>query len=230
MIGPNHKYRPDISPAVENDILELLLPLLRPIGDDRRTHAVRSKGRGRRKKHKVQQDIGPTQLAEELPRGPPSLTIGFNSTFRNLESLARLRQTEKDDDQNARTLKTTVVFACPSSMAHPTLHSLPLLVATASLADEKSEPIRLVEISAQGEAAISHALALPRVNVLAVGESLLGSQALAQYARTAVKPIEVHWLKEACSSTYLPLKLETVTVPVGVKGSRKRKASGSGVE
>ena len=171
---------------------------------------------------------GTEQVEEHLATS--SLTVGFNSTLRNLEGLARdsspvHHQRNEGDGLTAKPMKTVVVFACPASVAPPTLDSLPLLVATASLAIDKSESICLVKISAQGETAISHALGLPRVGLLALGESLPGSQALTQYVRTQVGAIDVPWLKEASNSSYLRLKVNTINVPVGAKGSKKRKAS-----
>ena len=107
---------------------------------------------------------------------------------------------------------------------------MPLLVATASLTNKMSEPIRLVEISGASETAIAHALAMPRVGVLALDEGFPGAQTLVQYVRTAVTAVETPWLKEASSSFYLPLKVRTVNVPVGAEASRKRRHSDSGDE
>ncbi len=179
----------------------------------------------------MERDTAPTDFAQE-PLAASWLNVGFNSAVRNLESLAReasaiSQQTEKTDASAFESLKTAIVLACPLSMAHPTLDSMPLLVATASLANKTLEPVRLVEISAKGETAISHALAIPRVGVLALGEYLPGAMPLIHYVRSAVEAIEVPWLKEASGSSYLPLKLETANVPITTKGPRKREPSHS---
>lgn len=179
----------------------------------------------------MQPDSAPTESAQE-PLAASSLDVGFNSAVRSLECLARQssatsQQTEKTDSSAFESPKTAVVLACPLSMAPSSLDSMPLLVATASLANEKLEPVRLVEISAKGETAISHALAIPRVGILALGEYLPGAMPLIQYVRSAVEAIEIPWLMEASGPAYLPLKLGTANAPVTTKGPRKCEPSHS---
>ncbi|KAI9880217.1 MAG: hypothetical protein M1830_004803 [Pleopsidium flavum] len=149
------------------------------------------------------------------------LTIGFNSTTRQLEALARksvpralashLHTSQPALNGQSQLLQNFVAIFVPRSSQPSILYAhLPLLIATASLASSFSPPIRLVTLPKVADARLSAALALPRVGLIGLMEGAPHSAALSDYVREHVSKVEVPWLNEAKAGKYLPLKVKAV--------------------
>ena len=171
--------------------------------------------------------------SEKRPEISSHLNVGFNSTVRVLEELAgdpaqgfsTASETEAAVTAAVSSGYPAVIFVCQAALPGPVCQSIPILVATASQHKQNAEPLRLVGLSLSAEAAVSAALGLPRVSVLAVHHGAPGTGPLSQFVREHVEPIKVPWLHEVFSSSYLPVKVNAVEVAVGgKKSSRKRKA------
>ncbi|OQU97671.1 hypothetical protein CLAIMM_03566 [Cladophialophora immunda] len=203
---------PTISPDAEQALLQLLLRLLQPIGDFRRDHVARSKGKGRGGKiHKRTQE---DSLPEWMPDVYDHITLGFNSTVRRLESLARTRkppvlsqQTDADPASGHAPANLSVVFVCRQNLPDIMTSSLPLLLATSAPAANRA---RLVEWSSQAEEQVARALHQPRVGVLGVGDGTPGAETLLHFVRDNVDGVDVPWLDQTPKPTYYPVKVQTV--------------------
>jgi ribonuclease P/MRP protein subunit POP3 len=204
-----------------------LIPLLQPIGDFRREHVLRSKGKCRagKAKKKVQEESMP----EWMPAIYDHLTIGYNSTGRTLEALARSRQPPNmlaiSDAEGRRdpATKLAAVFVCRKSLPEMMTSSLPMLLATSA---PKATRARLVDISPQAEAKLAQALNQPRVGILGLQEDAPGSDALLRFVTENLDPVEVPWLEQACSFAYFPANIkiiETTRNPTSTTPSLKRR-------
>ncbi|RMZ82337.1 hypothetical protein DV738_g1766, partial [Chaetothyriales sp. CBS 135597] len=204
--------RPEISASVETDLLQLLRPLLESFGEYRKRHGSISKGRARRKKRKIVSLADAPAKDEDKQQQqsdkPDWVKIGFNSVVRELEALAQRPGTALDYT--------------------PFLNALPLLVALASKTGDSDQPIRLVGVSSQFETAVCKAALLPRVGVMALYRDSESSEALISYVRNEVPPLKVAWLEQARSSSYLPLKLQAVNIPVEREKDKKQKKADDG--
>ncbi|KIW96170.1 uncharacterized protein Z519_03237 [Cladophialophora bantiana CBS 173.52] len=222
---------PTISPDTEQALLQLLLRLLQPIGEFRRDQVARSKGKGRAGKvNKTQED----SLPEWMPDIYDHLTVGFNSTVRRLESLARGRKpqllsqhTDADLLGHSRA-NLFVVFICRQNFPDVMTSSLPLLIATSA---PKVARARLVEWSSQAEEKLAQALHQPRVGVLGIEEGAPGTENLLRCVRETVDAVDVPWLDQTSTPIYQSVNIQTVeSVPksnAAVRG-RKRKNPGDG--
>ncbi|RMD39554.1 hypothetical protein DV735_g5586, partial [Chaetothyriales sp. CBS 134920] len=224
---------PEISASVETDLLQLLRPLLESLGEYRKRQGSISKGAGRRKKRKIVSSVdGRSKDDVKESDRPDWVKIGFNSVVRELETLATCSGTVLDGGEGAsrtaatRRVRPAAVIACPAAIPAPFLNALPLLVALASqTGDDSDQPIRLVGVSSHFETAVSKAVLLPRVGVMALYPDSEGSEALINYVRNEVPVLKVTWLEQARSSSYLPLKLQAVNVP---EKSKKRNRTDDG--
>src|SRR6185437_4148325 len=77
--------RPLVSIDQEAAIMTLLIPLLQPVGDFRRNHVPRSKGKGRAGKGSTPSDKEQNSAPTSMPEIYDNLTVGFNTTIRRLE-------------------------------------------------------------------------------------------------------------------------------------------------
>lgn len=216
--------RPSTSSETEGAALHLLLPLLLPIGEHRKAHTQPSKGRGRKRKKSVgkPKDTG-TSVSDDALEETKHVTTGFNSTLRRLEKQIH---TAPQDASSSRECDLAVVFVCRASLPPPTCNSLPLLITSASLNRPGVEAIRLVELTASGEAQIAGSLALPRVGMIALISGFPGAGPLLQYLRETVKPMATSWLTDASVPTFLPTKIDTLETRIGPpKSSKKRKSA-----
>jgi hypothetical protein len=199
------------------------------IGATRRSAAPKSKGRGRqkrKKKHELVPQSGDVSATDSLHQSSP-IVIGYNATVRSLETCIQKFGAKREVDSDADGATIAVIVACRNSVKPPALDSLPLLAATASATMKQAERIRLIDISAQGEAVVAEALALPLVGVLGLRNKSPDVKAAVQYVRDTVPSVEAPWLDSSAIARYLPLKLAQTQAPVGVKGSKKRKAEES---
>ncbi|KAI1607859.1 hypothetical protein EDD36DRAFT_110082 [Exophiala viscosa] len=225
---------PHVSAGHEQAILALLLPLLQPIGNFRREHVARSKGKGRAGKPK--KIIHTEAMPEWMPEIYDHLTIGFNSTVRRLESLAQSRkpailsQETGNEEPPHPGPKLSVVFACRQTLPDIMTSTIPLLLATSS---PKTTRARLVELSKQSEAKLAQALNQPRLGVLGLEQNAQEFETLVQFVTENIEAAEVPWLEHAASTPYLPVNIETVETtakakPDSTAPAQKRKRTDEG--
>ncbi|KIW45680.1 uncharacterized protein PV06_04051 [Exophiala oligosperma] len=218
---------PKLSSDHEQVILSLLLPLLQPVGDFRRDHILRSKGKGRaRKKNSIQEQC---TVQEWMPDVFGHLTIGFNSTIRRLEALASHRQPPsplpKSDVKRSRDppAALSAVFVCRENLPDMLTSSLSLQVTTSA---PRSTRARLIPVSPQSGAKIARALHQPRVGLLGVEKDAPGSKALLNWVSDNVELVEIPWLEKVSSSTYFPVSVKTHEITTDPKSkARKRKGT-----
>lgn len=197
-------------------MLALLLPILRPIGDHRKSVARPSQGRNRAKRKALDVEKGSqVHPAEDVPEISKYVSVGLNNTYRSLEAQARSHR----DPTSVETLPSLdVVLVCRKALPEPACNSLPLLMASASSTTEGAEPLRLIPITEQAATSIAAALDLPRAAMLGIGEAAPGVKPLIQYVREAVSAIDLSESRKGPSmAQYLPLKVETAQVPVNKK-------------
>jgi ribonuclease P/MRP protein subunit POP3 len=156
------------------------------------------------------------------PAVSPHLTIGFNSTMRRLEEHIDKVTIAVGSESLA------VMFICRSAVPEPILHSIPMLVAAASGATPMKEPIRLVDISSENEAAIALALGVPRISVLGMGENTTEAAALIQLVRDCIEPVDAPWLKTMARPSYLALKVNVSQTQQGRKKAKQKPKDPSG--
>ncbi|KAK5026609.1 RNase P and RNase MRP subunit [Exophiala sideris] len=202
---------PHVSADHEQAILTLLIPLLQPIGNFRRDNVARSRGKGRagNPKNNTRAEAMPEWMPEIYDR----LTIGFNSTVRRLESLARSRkpailsQAVGIEQPPHAVPDLSVVFVCRQALPNIMTSSMPLLLATSS---PKTSRARLVELSTQSEAKLAQALNQPRLGVLGLEQDAAEFNTLVQFLEENIEAVEVIWLEHAASTPYLPVNVKTV--------------------
>lgn len=210
-----------MSPDQEQAILQLLLPLLQPVGDFRRDHVPQSKGKGRAGKAR-------NTTHDPLPETYNHLTVGFNSTVRRLESLASGRKpailsAATPTRPTAPEVNLSVVFVCRQNLPDIMTSSLPLLVASSA---PKSKRSRLVELSSQAEAKIAQALQQPRVGVLGVEEGAPGAETVLRFVAESLDTVDVPWIDQPEHPVYFPVKVKTTEAGVKDKVDLKRKKPG----
>jgi hypothetical protein len=159
------------------------------------------------------------------------LTIGFNSTVRRLESLARNRKPQilvenTDREQPEPGVNLSMVFVCRKTLPEIMTSTLPLLIATSA-----SNPTRasLVEISAEAEEKIAQALYQPRIGVLGIDVEAVGAETLLQFVQNTITTVDVPWLDQTPPPVYHPVKVKTVVTAAKTKPAaqgRKRKRPG----
>ena len=216
--------------------------LLFPIGDYRRSFVVPSKGKRDRKQKKLETKnvqsgahpaIRSTDQEEHIPAPPDittSLTVGYNSTIRCLENMSRkaapavFRQQTDQPGEACETKAITplsAIFVDRSNQPSILFAQLPVLVATASLA----EPVvRLISLPEGAGARISASLHIPRVSIIGVQESASNSGPLLEYIRAHVSAVEIAWLNRAAEGVYLPVNVvaKKTSSSAGPEGVQKQ--------
>jgi ribonuclease P/MRP protein subunit POP3 len=222
-----------LSSGDEADIMDLLCRLLEPVGNFRREHIKPSKGNSSRKrKRKLTQD-GATGTESRTAPSPPEIfshiTLGFNTTIRHLESLSAISRPQslaeaslegpKDAtaDSVERLAPVSAVFVCRTGLSPILASSLPLLAATASLTFLEEPPIRLVPLGKVAGDKLAQTLHQPRVGFIGLLLDTPTAGNLIDLVRARVQPVDVPWLKEVSSGTYLPVKVRQTEVKVGPK-------------
>lgn len=168
---------------------------------------------------------------------PPEIqkyvTIGFNSTTRHLEMLARVSDPcHLGAGHSAPTVPKPLPAALdpPRPMAAilvprldqpPIMHAhLPLLV---SLASRESPSPRLVTLPKGAEEQLKCAVGIPHIGLVGLLEGAPNRSAI-ELIRQSVPDVEVHWLREARVGRYKPVNIKAVsiTVPYGKKNVPSR--------
>ena len=152
------------------------------------------------------------------------LTIGFNSTVRSLEAMSkRSKPTALKDTSDVPQIadvdgsNLAVVFVCRSVLPDPITASIPLLIATASLAQPQLAPIRLVQLSAKVESKLAEALHQPRVGFVGLRRDMPAADVLMALVQSAVDPVRVPWLDSLRDPQYLPVQIESMEASIGSK-------------
>ncbi len=209
--------------------------LLGPIGDFRSANANRSKGkRARKRKREADRSILKAEPSQRsaCPELVKSVTIGFNSTTRYLETLAQKsapsslamnisdpvlpgkRSTSgRMSHYNAPISEQNTLFAVfvPNRGESSNLYShLPILVKAASMAFPHLPEIRLVTLPSDAEARLSKALQLPRVGLIGLKCDAPGSSVIAEVIRADVPEVVVPWLQESQVGVYMPTEINVV--------------------
>ena len=150
------------------------------------------------------------------------LTIGFNTTTRYLEILARISspsteaevdavkapQTSVRPSLNPANIKPLAAVFVPRYGQPPALYShLPLLTKAASLAAPSSSSIRIVSLPEGAEDRLKTVLGIPRVGMVGLVDGAPNASSLIKLVRQKVSELEVPWLQEAVKATYLPVKI-----------------------
>jgi len=169
-----------------------------------------------------------------MPEIYDHLTIGFNSTIRRLEALARSQkpsilpqptETPPPEHVNAN---LSVVFVCRQSLPDIMTSSIPILIATSA---PKPTRAKLVELSSQAEAKVAQALQQPRVGVLGLEVQTSEADTLLRYVTENVDAVDIPWLDQDSTPAYLPVNINTIETTSKTKPrapNLKRKKSDAG--
>ncbi|OBT79790.1 hypothetical protein VF21_01502 [Pseudogymnoascus sp. 05NY08] len=212
---------PQLSPADQDTILNLLTSFLSPIGHYRTTHITPSKGK-RNKKAKRRELRGgsakPTQDESSVP--PPELSlhilVGLNSITRHLESQSRkacspsLGTPIPSSDRPADPRHLAVVVTTWPSVPPILTSHLHKLLQTSSLLHANLPPTRFVILPRSSEKRLCSALGIPRAGFIGVFDGAPSATAVIDFCLANVPELEVsEWLK-AEKSAFMPLKINTI--------------------
>lgn len=182
------------------------------MGQHRAQHIKPSKGaRARKRKRAAAKTIPPP-----VPLIAADVKIGLNSVTRHLEvSIARQASLDmlpsKDDHRHLASIflpkhREDIIFA-----------HLPMMCAVASTKVATSAT-RLVLLTPNAERRLAEVLGLPRVGAVGILEGGQGD-ALLDFVKMHVQPVEVPWIREAKAAQYLNLKLEVFETTQKVKAA-----------
>ncbi|KAI9737095.1 MAG: hypothetical protein M1834_000685 [Cirrosporium novae-zelandiae] len=208
---------PHLSPDISETILDLLCSLIEPIGHYRNEYINRSKGK-RSKKRKRDNGSGNEDISKpSQPSLSSYLTIGFNSTIRQLETIIQNRPSNFNEDlgepSRSPFLAAVIVPLPPTHSINPLYSSIPQFIYSAS----SSTPIRLIPLPKAAESRLCSCLELPRVGFLGIFEDAPGAGPLISYIRNRIAEVEVLWLKNAIGGRYKEVNIRATEIPVGVQ-------------
>lgn len=216
--------------------------LLSPIGEHKSRNVVPSRGkRAKKRKRKLdgtlkEQSAAPSdkESTETESMARPEmhghLTVGFNTTTRYIEVLARnprpsmmqepgpvmaIEETSAGpsfDPAEVRPL--TAVFVTRSSQLLALHSCLPLLAKVASLSAPSSPSIRIVTLPEGAEDRLKAALGIPRVGMVGLIDGAPSALSLIEVIRENVPELEVPWLQEAVKGAYLAVKIKAIETSV----------------
>jgi ribonuclease P/MRP protein subunit POP3 len=187
------------------------------VGQHRRIHVNRSNGKRSKRcgqeKDKKEDRNSAALPVPSMPEVAHYITVGFNSTVRCLQDLARSQwHTSRASvaDENAIARKTVAaVFVCPLSSPALLTSSFPSLVAAASARHPSDAPIRLVALPREAEVRLAEALFQPRVGFVGLLQDTPGGKALIDMVVEKVSPVEVSWLNADSKVEYMPVSIMT---------------------
>lgn len=211
-----------------------LIPLIRihslvePLGQYRSLHVIPADGKRIKKRKRKQASV-----SQHFPEGANTeenavisvrpeiheyVTVGFNSTTRHLETLA------KGGYETQKLAKMAAVFVPLKDAKASMIRShLPLLCKTASKARGTLQETRLLSLPKGAEARLATALGIHRVGTIGVMEDGPDSAPLLNYVRQQVSPLYVPWLDQVEAGVYLPTQIKNVetTAPQDPKSKNK---------
>ncbi|ELR08908.1 hypothetical protein VC83_05860 [Pseudogymnoascus destructans] len=198
---------PQLSPADQDTILNLLTGFLSPIGHYRTTHITPSKGKRNKKAKRRKLKGGAAKPAQEASVPPPELSsyilVGLNSITRHLESQSRkacppslgVPIPSSDGPANPQRHLAVVVTTWPSVPPILTSH-LHKLLQTSSLLHPSLPPTRLVILPRSSEKRLCSALGVPRAGFIGVFDGAPSATAVIDFCLANVPELEVDgWLK-----------------------------------
>ena len=183
-----------------------------------------SKGKRAKRRRKGKRLVEKTTFSPQLTPASPEvlkcLTIGFNTTTRHLEVLAKKRMTSPMLETTAPAFalnhdahvgfdsmeqKPLVAVFVPQVEQPTILHAhLPLLIKSASLASPSLPPTRLIALPKGAEARLSKALGIPRVGLVGLTDNSPHASQLIEFSRIHVPEVKIPWLQESTAGLYLP--------------------------
>ena len=151
------------------------------------------------------------------------LAVGFNSTNRRLESLAKAPATDqRADSGNEDYPCMTAVFVARANLPAMLIAHLPLLITMASSAFPLKPPIRLVSLPSNAEERLSTSLGLPRVGIIGLLDGAPGADGLVEFVRRSISTVEIPWVQKASVGRYLPVSIKATET--SAPRTQKRKA------
>ncbi|KFY87187.1 hypothetical protein V500_07115 [Pseudogymnoascus sp. VKM F-4518 (FW-2643)] len=220
---------PQLSPADQDTILDLLTGFLSPIGHYRTTHVTPSKGKRNKsaKRRELRRGAAQPTLDEAsvpIPELSSHILVGLNSITRHIESQSRqacppsLGMQTPSSDSPRRHL-AVVVTTWPSVPPILTSH-LHKLLQTSFLLHPNLPPTRLVILPRSSEKRLCSALGVPRAGFIGIFDSAPCATAVIHFCLTNVPEIEVgEWLK-ADKTAFMPLKINTIEAADSVLQSK----------
>ncbi|KFZ05498.1 hypothetical protein V501_08285 [Pseudogymnoascus sp. VKM F-4519 (FW-2642)] len=213
---------PQLSPADQDTILNLLTSFLSPIGHYRTTHITPSKGKRSKKAKRRELKGGAAKPAQDEASVPPPelishILVGLNSITRHLESQSRkacppslgVPIPSSDRPANSQRHLTVVVTTWPSVPTILTSH-LHKLVQTSSLLHPNLPPTRFVTLPRSSEKRLCSALGVPRAGFIGIFDGAPSATAVIDFCLANVPELEVDgWLKTD-KSAFMPLKINTI--------------------
>ena len=155
-------------------------------------------------------------LPENEPLARPEihnhLTVGFNTTTRYLEVLAKIshgcmkgnssplmaiESSARLSTNSANIKPVAAIFVTHSSQPHHLCSHLPLLAKAASFAVPLSPPTRIIVLPEGAEDRLKMTLGIPRVGMIGLMDGAPDASSLVEHIRQKVPEMEVAWLREA---------------------------------
>lgn len=156
------------------------------------------------------------------------LDVGLASISRHLEKLSsEASPATTNEDSTSRLVPSalvdkgkstgySVIFVARSGQAPAFNSHFPQMVATASKT-YPGQDIKLVGFSKPCADRLGTCLGIPRVSSLALRADMPQGEALVDFVREKVAPIDIPWLSQARSCTYLQTRIDAVETSVGTK-------------
>ncbi|KAM4055302.1 RNase p and RNase mrp subunit [Hirsutella rhossiliensis] len=211
---------PEISPDDQDTILELLCNLLSPLGQHRRAHIKRSKGkraarRGARPGPGPEDRSLPSAPAPPKPELSAKVDVGFNSITRGLEELSQSTGSRDSPCQSY-----SMVFVARGNQSSAFNCHFPKMIGAASKDSPQADKTRLVGFSKPCSDRLSSVLGVARVSSVAVARDAPGAGALWEFVQKTVAPVSMSWLQDMGCTEYREAKINSVETLVGAKKAK----------
>lgn len=198
--------------------------LLSPLGQHRRAHIKRSKGKraARRAAETGPQDRSPSGAkAPPRPELCAEVDVGFNSITRRLEELS---QTNSDSQSIASKVGLSqpysMIFVARGDLSSAFNCHFPKMIGVTSKDSHHADKARLVGFSKPCSDRLGSALGVARVSSVAVTRGAPGAGALWDFVQKAVAPVGISWLQDVGCTEYRETKISSVESSVGTKKAK----------
>jgi ribonuclease P/MRP protein subunit POP3 len=161
-------------------------------------------------------DVGLANISRNLGKG--SATALSDST-KPMEGKANERGvlTGQSSTQDKKS-PYSVVFIERSGHPPAFVSHFPQMVGALSpLSNPEEGATRLVGFSRPCEEKLSTSIGFPRVSSIALRADAPGAEALVNFVRERVAPIDIAWLRQAQAGEYLDVKIDAVETLIGTK-------------
>lgn len=175
----------------------------------------------------MQVDDETSQSASKPPKPEicDKIDIGFNSITRRLQE-ATASNSAHISEARSNKPPYSMVFVSRGDQTAAFNSHFPQMVASASVEAAPNDKIRLVGFSKACSDRLSATLGIARVSSLAVESEAPGAEALLDFVRKNVSPVQVSWLSEAQDGRYRATKINTIETTVGAKRVKAVKHKG----